>query len=46
MPLSIPPDTIGLALHKRETQLCVLASDGTATERRIATTRAVHRGAR
>lgn len=32
-------DTIGLDLHKRETQLCVLGADGTVTERRIATTR-------
>jgi hypothetical protein len=32
-------DNIGLALHKRETQLCVLAEDGTVTERRIVTTR-------
>ncbi len=32
-------DTIGLDLHKRESQLCVLAADGTVTERRIATTR-------
>ena len=32
-------DTIGLDLHKRESQLCLLAEDGTVTERRIATTR-------
>ncbi len=32
-------DNIGLDLHKRESQLCVLAEDGTVTERRIATTR-------
>jgi hypothetical protein len=32
-------DTIGVDLHKRESQLCILASDGTATERRIATSR-------
>lgn len=32
-------DTIGVDLHKRESQLCILAPDGTATERRIATTR-------
>lgn len=32
-------DTIGLDLHKRESQLCVLAEDGSVTERRIATTR-------
>lgn len=32
-------DTIGLDLHKRESQLCVLAADGAVTERRIATSR-------
>ena len=32
-------DTIGVDLHKRESQLCILAPDGTATERRIATSR-------
>ena len=32
-------DTIGLDLHKRESQLCVGHDDGTAEERRIATTR-------
>jgi transposase len=32
-------DTIGLDLHKRETQLCVLTADGELIERRIATTR-------
>ena len=32
-------DTIGVHLHKRESQLCILAPDGTATERRIATSR-------
>ena len=32
-------DTIGLDLHKRETQLCVLTTDGEIRERRIATTR-------
>ncbi len=32
-------DTIGLDLHQRETQLCVLAPDGTATEQRIHTSR-------
>jgi transposase len=32
-------DTIGVDLHKRESQLCILAPDGTATERRIATNR-------
>jgi transposase len=30
-------DTIGLDLHKRESQLCILAEDGTVTERRIVT---------
>lgn len=30
---------IGVDLHKRESQLCVLAPDGTATERRIVTSR-------
>ncbi|GJG88791.1 IS110 family transposase [Gemmatimonadetes bacterium T265] len=34
-----PHDTIGLDLHKRESQLCTLGADGTVTERRIATTR-------
>lgn len=33
-------DTIGLDLHKRETQLCILTADGEVIERRIATTRA------
>src|SRR5690348_179005 len=32
-------DTIGLDLHKRESQLCILTSDGELIERRIATTR-------
>ena len=32
-------DTIGLDLHKRESQLCIGRDDGTAEERRIATTR-------
>jgi len=32
-------DTIGLDLHKRESQLCILADDGTIAERRIATAR-------
>lgn len=32
-------DTIGLDLHKRESQLCILAAHGTATERRIVTSR-------
>lgn len=31
--------TIGLDLHKRESQLCIGHADGTITERRIATTR-------
>ena len=31
-------DTIGLDLHKRESQLCI-SHDGTITGRRIATTR-------
>jgi hypothetical protein len=40
-------DTIGLDLHKRESQLCILAPDGTASERRIVTMPgALHRGAR
>jgi transposase len=32
-------DTIGLDLHKRESQLCILADDGTVIERRIVTSR-------
>ena len=32
-------DTIGLDLHKRESQLCIGQDDGTIIERRIATTR-------
>src|SRR5215208_508669 len=32
-------DTIGVDLHKRESQLCILAPDGTATEQRIVTSR-------
>ena len=32
-------DTIGLDLHKRESQLCILATDGTIVERRIVTSR-------
>ncbi|MGH7613268.1 MAG: IS110 family transposase [Gemmatimonadales bacterium] len=32
-------DTIGLDLHKRESQLCVGHADGTITERRIGTSR-------
>ena len=31
-------DTIGLDLHKRETQICSIAKDGTVTDLRIATT--------
>lgn len=40
-PSAAPLDTIGLDLHKRESQLCTLAADGTVTERRVATTRAM-----
>src|SRR6266542_2207292 len=32
-------ETIGLDLHKRESQLCILAEDGTLVERRIVTSR-------
>lgn len=32
-------DTIGVDLHKRESQLCILQDDGQVVERRIATTR-------
>ncbi len=32
-------DMIGIDLHKRESQLCILAADGTITERRIVTSR-------
>src|SRR5437867_11351727 len=32
-------DTIGVHLHKRESQLCILAPDDTATEQRIVTSR-------
>jgi transposase len=32
-------DTIGLDLHKRESQLCILAEDGSVTECRIVTSR-------
>ena len=32
-------DTIGLDLHKRESQLCILSETGEIEERRIATTR-------
>lgn len=32
-------DTIGLDLHKRESQLCIIAEDGSVTERRITTSR-------
>jgi len=33
-------DTIGLDLHKRESQLCILTEDGELIERRISTSRA------
>src|SRR6266550_1920408 len=33
-------DTIGLDLHKRESQLCILTDDGELIERRIANSRA------
>ncbi len=32
-------DTIGLDLHKRESQLCIIAEDGSISERRIVTSR-------
>ncbi|MGZ5095722.1 MAG: hypothetical protein ACXWNH_20255 [Vulcanimicrobiaceae bacterium] len=32
-------DMIGIDLHKRESQLCTLASDGGIAEQRIATSR-------
>lgn len=32
-------DTIGLDMHKRESQLCFLVEDGTVVERRIVTSR-------
>lgn len=32
-------DTIGLDVHKRESQLCILAPDGSTTEQRIVTSR-------
>ena len=32
-------DTIGLDLHKRESQLCIGPDDGTIEERRIVTSR-------
>ena len=32
-------DTIGMDLHKRESQLCVISADGEVTERRIVTSR-------
>jgi transposase len=32
-------DTIGLDLHKRESQLCIIGSQGEVTEKRIVTTR-------
>jgi transposase len=38
--MSMLLDTIGLDLHKRETQICILTTDGELIERRIATTRA------
>ncbi len=36
---SCPMDTIGLDLHKRESQLSIKAEDGTIIERRIVTSR-------
>ena len=33
-------DTIGVDLHKRESQLCILTDDGELIERRIVTSRA------
>src|SRR5947199_324374 len=38
-PTQATQDTIGLDLHKRESQLCILGADGSVVERRIATTR-------
>lgn len=38
--MPMPLDTIGLDLHKRETQVCILTADGELIERRIATTHA------
>ena len=32
-------DTIGIDLHKRESQVCIIRDDGTLTERRIVTSR-------
>lgn len=32
-------DTIGLDLHKRESQLCIIGAEGEITEKRIVTTR-------
>jgi hypothetical protein len=32
-------DTIGIDLHKRESQLCIIGEDGAVTERRIVTSR-------
>ena len=32
-------DSIGIDLHKRESQVCILTADGELVERRIATTR-------
>lgn len=34
-----PMNLIGFALHKRESQLCILADDGGIVERRISTTK-------
>ena len=31
--------TIGLDLHKRESQLCIISKDGSISERRIVTSR-------
>src|SRR5207237_9260977 len=38
-PTAAALETIGLDLHKRESQLCILGIDGLVAERRIATTR-------
>lgn len=32
-------DTIGIDLHKRESQVCILSDDGTIHEQRIVTSR-------
>ena len=37
---SRPMDTIGIDLHKRESQLCTLTDDGELVEQRIQTSRA------